>query len=153
MAIPEHIARLRAAVGHDLILLPSVSVLPIDQAGRLLLVRHAGHQDGWAVLGGAIEIGESPAQAAVRETREEIGVEIRLLRLVDVLGGPDYEVSYPNGDRVAYVTAVYEAEITSGRPEPADGELTEVAWFHPGQLPDLELSRFARALLTAAGHL
>jgi hypothetical protein len=70
-----------------------------------------------------------------------------------VLGGPDYEVSYPNGDHAAYVTAVYEAEITSGLPEPADGELTEVAWFHPGQLPDLELSRFARALLTAAGHL
>ena len=88
MAIPEHIARLRAAVGHDLILLPSVSVVPIDQAGRLLLVRHAGHQDGWAVLGGAIEIGESPAQAAVRETREEIGVEVRLVRLLDVLGGP-----------------------------------------------------------------
>jgi ADP-ribose pyrophosphatase YjhB (NUDIX family) len=153
VAIPEHIARLRAAVGHDLILLPSVSVLPIDRAGRLLLVRHAGHQDGWAVLGGAIEIGESPAQAAVRETREEIGVEIRLLRLVDVLGGPDYEVSYPNGDHAAYVTSVYEAEITSGLPEPADGELTEVAWFHPDQLPDLELSRFARALLTATGHL
>lgn len=153
MAIPEHIARLRAAVGHDLILLPSVSVLPIDQAGRLLLVRHAGHQDGWAVLGGAIEFDESPAQAAVRETREEIGVEIRLLRLVDMLGGPDYEVSYPNGDRAAYVTAVYEAEITSGLPEPADGELTEVAWFHPDQLPDLDLSRFARALLTATGHL
>ena len=107
MAIPEHIARLRAAIGHDLILLPSVSVVLMDPAGRLLLVRHAGHQDGWAVLGGAIEFGESPAQAAVRETREEIGVEIRLLRLVDALGGPDYEVSYPNGDRAAYVTAVY----------------------------------------------
>ncbi len=153
MAIPEHVARLRAAVGHDLILLPSVSVLPVDQAGRLLLVRHAGHQDGWAVLGGAIEFGESPAQAAVRETREEVGVEILLVRLVDVLGGPDYEVTYPNGDRAAYVTAVYEAEITGGLPEPADGELTEVAWFHPDQLPDLELSPLARALLAATGYL
>jgi ADP-ribose pyrophosphatase YjhB (NUDIX family) len=153
VAIPEHIARLRAAVGHDLILLPSVSVVPIDQAGRLLLVRHAGHHDGWAVLGGAIEFGESPAQAAVRETREEIGVEIRLLRLLDALGGPDYEVTYPNGDRAAYVTAVYEAEITSGLAEPADGELAEVAWFRPDQLPDLELSRFAHALLAVTGYL
>jgi ADP-ribose pyrophosphatase YjhB (NUDIX family) len=153
VGIAEHIARLRAAVGHDLILLPSVSVLPTDPDGRLLLVRHAGHHDGWAVLGGAIEIGESPAQAAVRETREEIGVEVRLGRLLDVLGGPDYEVSYPNGDRTAYVTAVYEAEITSGLPEPADGELTEVAWFDPVQLPGLVLSRFARALLVAIGHL
>ena len=152
MSIPEHILRLRAAVGHDLILLPSVSILPIDQAG-LLLVRHAGGHDGWAVLGGAIEFGESPAQTAVRETREEIGVEIRLTRLLDALGGPDYEVSYSNGDRAAYVTTVYEAEITSGLPAPADGELTEVAWFHPGQLPDLQLNRFARALLAATGYL
>ena len=61
MSIPAHIARLRAVVGHDLLLLPSVSVLPVDQAGRLLLVRHAGHDDGWGVLGGAVEVGESPA--------------------------------------------------------------------------------------------
>src|ERR1700691_6155761 len=85
MSIPAHIARLRAAVGHDLLLLPSISVLPVDQAGRLLLVRHAGHDDGWAVLGGAVEPSESPAQAAVRETREEIGVDVRLVRLLDVL--------------------------------------------------------------------
>jgi ADP-ribose pyrophosphatase YjhB (NUDIX family) len=153
VGISEHIARLRAAVGHDLILLPSVSVLPTDPDGRVLLVRHASHPDEWAVLGGAVEIGESPAQAAIRETREEIGVEVRLARLLDVLGGPDYEVRYPNGDRSAYVTAVYEAEITGGLPEPSDGELTEVAWFEPGQLPDLTLSRFARALLVATGHL
>ena len=77
MGISAHIARLRAAVGHDLLLLPSVSVLPVDAAGRLLLVRYAGHHDGWAVLGGAVEVGGSPVQAAVRETREEIGVEVR----------------------------------------------------------------------------
>jgi ADP-ribose pyrophosphatase YjhB (NUDIX family) len=153
VGISAHIARLRAAVGHDLLLLPSVSVLPVDAAGRLLLVRHAGHHDGWAVLGGAVEVGESPAQAAVRETREEIGVEVRLVRLLDVLGGPDYEVSYPNGDRTAYVTAIYEASIIDGSPAVRDDELSDLAWFTPAQLADLELSRFARALLSATGYL
>jgi ADP-ribose pyrophosphatase YjhB (NUDIX family) len=84
VSIPAHIARLRAAVGHDLLLLPSVSVIPVDQAGRLLLVRHAGHVDGWGVLGGAVEVGESPAEAAVRETREEIGVDVRLVRAMPI---------------------------------------------------------------------
>jgi hypothetical protein len=41
-----HVARLRAAVGHELLLLPSVSVLPVDEAGRVLLVQHAGHHAG-----------------------------------------------------------------------------------------------------------
>jgi ADP-ribose pyrophosphatase YjhB (NUDIX family) len=153
VGIAAHIARLRAVVGHELLLLPSVSVLPVDEAGRVLLVRHAGHDDGWGVFGGAVDVGESPAEAAVREAREEIGADVRLVRLLDVLGGPDYEVSYPNGDRTAYVTAVYEAEVISGSPAPADGELSEVAWFTPEELPSLQLSSFARALLRATGHL
>ena len=109
MGIAAHIARLRAVLGHELLLLPSVSVLPVDEAGRVLLVRHAGHDDGWGVLGGAVDVGESPAAAAVREARGEISADVQLVRLVDVLGGPDFEVSYPNDDRTAYVTAVYEA--------------------------------------------
>jgi len=153
MSISAHLARLRAVVGHDLLLLPSVSVLPVDQAGQLLLVRHAGHDDGWGVLGGAVEVGESPAEAAVREAREEIGVDIRLVRLLDVLGGADYQVNYPNGDRTAYVTAVYQATIINGSPAVSDDELTDVAWFAPEQLSRLELSRFSRALLSATGYL
>lgn len=153
MGIAAHIAKLRAVVGHDLLLLPSVSVLPVDAACRVLLVRHAGHDDGWGVLGGAVEPGESPTAAAVREAREEIGVDVQLTRLLDVLGGQDYEVIYPNGDRVAYVTAVYEARVVAGSPAVSDGELSEVAWFGTGDLPRLALSRFARALLSAIGHL
>jgi len=153
MGIAAHIARLRAVVGHELLLLPSVSVLPVDDSGRILLVRHAGHGDGWGTLGGAIEPGESPATAAIREASEEIGADIRLVRLLDVLGGADYEVSYPNGDRAAYVTAVYEARIVSGSSAPSDGELSDVAWFTPEELATLELSRFASALLHATDHL
>ncbi|HUN35887.1 MAG TPA: NUDIX domain-containing protein [Trebonia sp.] len=153
MGIAAHIARLRAVAGHELLLLPSVSVLLVDEAGRVLLVRHAGHDDGWAILGGAVEPGESPAAAAVREAREEIGVDVQLVRLLDVLGGPDYEVTYPNGDQVAYVTAVYEARVAGGSPVVSDGELSELAWFGIADLPGLELSRFALALLSATGHL
>jgi 8-oxo-dGTP pyrophosphatase MutT (NUDIX family) len=153
MGIAAHIARLREAVGHELLLLPSVTVLPIDADGRVLLALQAGHDDGWGTIGGAIDPGESPTAAATREAREEIGVDVELTGLLDVLGGPDFEVTYPNGDRAAYVTAVYEARISSGSPAPADGELEEVGWFSPGQLTSLPLSRFTRAVLRATGHI
>jgi len=153
MGISPHVARLRAAVGHELLVLPCVTVLPVDDQGRLLLAWHTGHSDGWGTVGGAVDPGESPAEAAVREAREEIGVPIRLGRLVDVLGGPDYEVTYPNGDRVAYIPAVYEAEIADGTPAPADGELSEVAWFTREELRSVSLSRFTRALLIETGWL
>ena len=153
MGISPHVARLRAAIGHELLVLPCVTVLPVDERGRVLLAWHAGHTDGWGTVGGAVDPGESPVEAAVREAREEIGVDIRLGRLLTVLGGPDYEITYPNGDRVAYVPAVYEAEIINGTPSPSDGELSKVAWFTNAELQTLPLSRFTKALLTATGHV
>lgn len=152
MGIAPHIARLRAVLGHELLLLPSVSVLPVDQAGRLLLALHAGHHDGWGLLGGAVDIGESPAEAAVREAREEAGITVELVRLLDVLGGPEYQVRYPNGDQAAYVTAVYTARVIAGAPDAAsgDGEIAECAWFAPRRLP--QLSPFASAVLHATGY-
>jgi ADP-ribose pyrophosphatase YjhB (NUDIX family) len=148
-----NVARLRAAVGHELIVLPSVSVLPVDASGRLLLVRPTGHDDGWHILGGAVDPGESPAEACVREAREEIGVPVRLSALLGAFGGPDYEVTYPNGDRVAYVTIAYMASIVSGVPAADGDELADIAWFEAASLPEAPLSRFARALLTACGYL
>jgi 8-oxo-dGTP pyrophosphatase MutT (NUDIX family) len=153
VGISAHVARLRAAVGHELLVLPCVTVLPVDARGRILLAWHAGHTDGWGTVGGAVDPGESSAEAAIRETREEIGVEIRLGRLLGVFGGPDYEITYPNGDQVAYVPAAYEAEITAGTPAPADGELSELSWFTPQELQTSQLSRFTRAVLTETGHL
>lgn len=153
MGIAAHIARLRAFVGHELLVLPSSAVLPVDEAGRVLLAWQADARHGWSTVGGAVDPGESPEEAAIREAREEIGVEVRLERLLNVLGGPDYQVTYPNGDQVSYVTAVYEATIVAGDPAPADGELTKVAWFTREELPAIPLSRFTRALLTATGYL
>jgi ADP-ribose pyrophosphatase YjhB (NUDIX family) len=106
------------------------------------------------VVGGAVEVGESPpAEAAVREVGEEIGVDVELIRLVGVLGGPDYEVTYPNGDRAAYVTAVYTARISSGTPVADGDEVSEAVWSELAEVDGLALSRFARALLTATGYL
>jgi len=96
---------------------------------------------------------EPPAAAAVRESWKETGADVELVRLLKLLGGPDYEVTYSNGDRTVYLAAVHEARIIGGSLAPGDGELSEVAWFTRGQLPALQLSRFSRALLHAVGRL
>lgn len=142
-----YVARLRAVVGRELLLLPSSAVLPVGDDGTVLLVRQAG-RDEWSTLGGAVEIGESPAESAIRESYEELGVDVELTRLLGVVGGPDYEVTYPNGDKVAYVVSAYEARITGGSPHVNDGELGGFGWFAPAELPGLPLTRLTRALLT-----
>jgi 8-oxo-dGTP pyrophosphatase MutT (NUDIX family) len=153
VAISPHIARLRAVVGHELLVLPSVAMLLTDPDGRILLSHPTGHSDGWHIIGGAVDPDESPREAAVREAHEELGVKIRLGRLLGAFGGPDYVVTYPNEDVVAYVSVCYEAFIVSGSPVPDGEELDRVGWFTRDELRDAKLSRFARALLTDAGYL
>src|SRR5581483_12340133 len=66
MGMSPYVARLRALVGHGLLLLPSATVLPWDADGRVLLVRQAD-SGLWGTVGGAIEPDESPEDAACRE--------------------------------------------------------------------------------------
>ena len=55
-------------------IVPSVNVAVTTVAGEILLI-HRSDYVNWALPGGAVDIGESLTQAAVRETREETGIE------------------------------------------------------------------------------
>lgn len=146
----DYVKRLRDRIGHDLLLLPSVAVLPRDDEGRLLLVRQTD-SDQWGTIGGMIEIDESPAAAATREALKEAAIGVELVRLLGSLGGPEFRIRYPNRDEVAYVSIVYEARVTSGTPRPDGVETLDVGWFAPTELQQLDLNAFNRELLRATG--
>jgi ADP-ribose pyrophosphatase YjhB (NUDIX family) len=151
MAISPFLARIRSLVGNELLILPSVAVLPWDPGGRLLMVRDVAI-DCWVTVGGMIEPGESPRDAAVREAREETGLQLEITRLREVVGGPEYQVTYPNGDQVAYVSPVFDARVLAGEPRPDGEEVAQVGWFSPAEIErELELNDFTRALLRDAG--
>ena len=146
LSISPYLRRLRERVGHDLVLLPSVAVLPWDDRGRLLLVREA--QTGlWQTIGGAVEPDESPHDAAVREAAEEAGVVVQLDGIRGVAGGPSFRMTYPNGDLVSYVPTIFDARVIDGEPHPDGEETIDVAWFTTDQLADAALSEFTIALL------
>ncbi len=150
MAIAPYIRRLRELVGTELLVLPSAAVLPRDDAGRVLLVRIIDTGE-WAVIGGAIEPDESPEDAARREAEEEAGVTLELGPILAVLGGPEFRITYPNGDQTSYVSTVFTATVIAGTPRPDGDETSEVAWWDPDHLPYDEMSTFTRALLAALG--
>ena len=120
-------------MGHDLLLLASTAVLPRDDAGRLLLVRQID-TGNWATIGGAVEPDESPRDGAVREAEEEAGVTVELGNILGVFGGPEYRVTYPNGDKAAYVVTVFDATVIGRNPRPDGDETSEVGWFRPDEL-------------------
>jgi 8-oxo-dGTP pyrophosphatase MutT (NUDIX family) len=150
MGIAAHVKRLRDLVGHELLVLPSAAVVPRHDDGRILLVRLIDTGQ-WAVIGGAIEPDESPQQAAVREAEEEAGVRLSLGPILGVIGGPEYRVTYPNGDQTAYVSTVFDATVIGGSPRPDGDETSAVQWWPRHQLPYDEMSSFTRALLRAVG--
>jgi 8-oxo-dGTP pyrophosphatase MutT (NUDIX family)/predicted kinase len=144
--ISPHVRHLREKVGPDLLLLPSTAVLPRDDGGRILLVRliDTGY---WATIGGAVEPDEHPRACAVREAEEEAGVLVELKTILGVLGGPEYRVTYPNGDESAYVVTAFDARVIDGTPRPDGDETCEVGWFRPEELPLGQMGMLTKALL------
>ncbi len=146
MPISDFLKNIRGKVGHDLLILPSVTVIHFDGHGRMLLMRHGG-TGKWVAPGGSIEPNETPADAAVREMWEETGLSVKLTRILGVFGGPDFLVEYTNGDSVIYVMTVFECKVTGGSLQPHDSETLELAYFSKDELSTLELASWARVVL------
>jgi 8-oxo-dGTP diphosphatase len=84
---------------------------------------------------GAIDPGEQPAEAAVREVYEETGVGVAVERLAGVALR---EVTYPNGDVCQYLTVWFRCSAAGGHAVVNDEESTAVGWFSPEELPGLD---------------
>jgi ADP-ribose pyrophosphatase YjhB (NUDIX family) len=153
MAMSPYLRSIRARIGNDLIVLPSVAAMVLDERRRVLLVRDAYSGD-WSSPGGAVDPDENPADAAVREAFEETGYEVELIRVLGVYGGPGYRLTYANGDVVSYVSIAFEARVTGGRARPDGEETSEVGWFTEDELRIMPLTIWGREMSAdlLAGH-
>jgi 8-oxo-dGTP diphosphatase len=136
MPIPPHVAKLRAHIGHDTLLIPAAAAIIRDEADRVLLIRR-GDGRGWSLPGGFMEPGECIADCVRREVREETGLEVEPYRIVGVYSDPAFTyITYPNGDQVHFVSTTFECRIVGGTLR-ADGEESlDVAYFSPDNLPE-----------------
>jgi ADP-ribose pyrophosphatase YjhB (NUDIX family) len=108
-------------------LVPSVNVVVVNGAGEILMIRRTDN-DNWAVPGGAIDLGESVAQAAVRETREESGIECEITGVVGIYSDPKHVLLYTsNGEVRQEFSIVLTARPLSGQPT-SSSESSEVRW-------------------------
>ena len=149
MPMSPYLRSLRERIGHDLLLLPGVSAVIRDEEGRILLAR-SRDDARWALIGGGLEPGEEPAEAIVREIREELGVEPTIGPIVGVFGGEDLFITYANGDRCAYVTTAYECRLAAGALTLEVEELSEVAWFAPADILALGTQPYVTRILATA---
>jgi 8-oxo-dGTP pyrophosphatase MutT (NUDIX family) len=126
---------IREHVGTSLLLIPAVAAIIRDEHGRVLVQQQ--HDDSWSVPAGAVEPGEPPAMALVREVLEETGLDVRPRRIVAVLGGAPCRVRYANGDEVEYVVTVFECDTLGGALIDSNDETKRLGYFHPRDMPTL----------------
>lgn len=108
-------------------MVPSVNVIVTNKAGDILLIRRTDNNN-WALPGGAIDLGESLTQAAIRETREETGITCEITGLVGIYTDPTHLIHYTSNNEVRQeFSIVLTAHPTSGQPTPSR-ESSEVRW-------------------------
>lgn len=122
-------------------LAPAVMVL-VSRDDELLLARGPHFPPGmFSALAGFVEAGETLEQCAVREVREEVGIEIANLRYFHSQPWP-----FPNSLMVAFF-----ADYAGGTITPDQTEIAEAAWFSLDDLPQLpDLISISRELIDAA---
>ena len=124
-------------------LVPSVNVVVVNDAGEILMIRRTDN-DNWAVPGGAIDLGESVAQAAVRETREESGIECEISGIVGIYSDPKHVLLYTsNGEVRQEFSIVLTARPLSGQPTPSS-ESSEVRWVPVSEVREYIMDRSMR---------
>ena len=121
-------------------MVPSVNVVVINDQDEILLIRRSDN-DNWAVPGGGIELGESMTQAAIRETREESGVDCEITGLVGIYTDPKHVILYTsNGEARQEFSIVLTARPVGGKPTPSN-ESSEVRWVSRADIPDYTMDR------------
>ncbi len=104
----------------------------VRQGARILMSRRRADQampNLWEFPGGKVEPGEGPVAALAREVREELGCEIQVGAIHEVVFH-----AYPEFD---LVMLVYAATIVGGTPRAV--EVAEVAWVEATRIPSLDL--------------
>lgn len=137
---------------------PSASAVVRDRTGAILLLKRTDN-GLWTIPTGGLEKNETIKECAVRECREETGIEIEVTGLVGVFSDPGHVITYLRDEVVLEVrqpvNVCLHARPVGGTLAPDPGEAVEVSWVHPDALDVLDIhpairTRIAHALDASA---
>lgn len=124
---------------HIPIIQPGSAIIIRNEAGQILLQERTD-RDKWGLPGGCQDLAEDLKSTALREAKEETGLEINPddLELIDILSGEERENSYPNGDIVFNNTVLYAVTVSIDDVSTlkGDSETKRLRFFNPEEVPE-----------------
>ncbi|MFC6181172.1 NUDIX hydrolase [Lactiplantibacillus daowaiensis] len=129
-----YVLKLRQQVGHQPLVVVGAAVLATNAVGEIALVKRIDNHC-WGLPAGSTEPGETTEATAQRELREETGLTVTDVQLVQVFSGPAMHYQYPNGDVIDSVTILYRGMVTGGTLVTTTDETAGAAFFALDQLP------------------
>lgn len=117
---------------------PSTTAFVLDDHDRVLLIRRTDNGD-WALPGGAHDYGEFIAETAVRETKEESGIDIEITGIVGVYTDPNHLIEYSDGEVRQQFSICFRGKQVGGAPT-VSAESSQVGWFTRAELAKLPIN-------------
>lgn len=140
----DYIKWIRSKVGHDTIILNFSGAIITNEKGEILLQKRSDKEDVWGLPGGAVEIGESIEETAIRELKEETGLDIKVEYLVGVYS--KYFTQYPNGDVAQSICHAFKGTVTGGLISIDNNETFDLQFFGKNNIPKLFVQQHADIL-------
>lgn len=123
-------------------LVVAVAVVVRNESGHVLMIERTDN-GLWAVPGGAQDIGETTREAAVREVREETGIEVEVTDIVGIYSDPRHVIAYDDGEVRQEFSIVFHARPIRGELR-TSSESRRVHWVPQEQIEHLNIDRSMR---------
>ncbi|RSM45197.1 NUDIX domain-containing protein [Amycolatopsis balhimycina DSM 5908] len=115
----------------------AVSAFIQDDEGRILMIKRTDN-DLYSIPGGQLELGETLAEAAVREVREETGIECEVAEVIGLYSDPKHVIAYDDGEVRQEFSICFRATAVDGTLKTSK-ESKEVLWVSIEQLEKLTI--------------
>lgn len=124
----------------------AASAVVTDDRGRILLQRRRDN-DLWALPGGGMDMGDSLPGTAVREVKEETGLDVEITGLVGTYTDPRHVIAYSDGEVRRQFNVCFRARVTGGELQISD-ESTELRFVDREELDSLPMHHTQRLRLS-----
>ena len=118
-------------------IVPAASAVVTDEDGRLLLAKRTDN-NLWTIPGGTMKPGETITETAVREAKEETGLDVEVVSLVGIYSNPQHVVEYSDGEVRQQFSVCFACRPIGGELATSD-ETSEVGYFSLDEIKAMEI--------------